>query len=229
MQNVAAEMNLAETAFLVKIGDEFNLRWFTPAVEIALCGHATLASAHILWETGTLAANRQARFHTKSGLLTADHAGSLIELNFPAQTFAAVDAPPDLFKALHIRPRQAYESKYDYLVEVETEEELRALAPDFALLKTLHVEGTIVTCRADGKEYDFKSRFFAPAVGIDEDPVTGSVHCCLGPYWRAKLGKDELRAYQASKRGGSMNVKVEGNRVKLRGNAVTIFEGKLVV
>lgn len=227
MQNVAREMNLSETAFLVKAADGFDLRWFTPAVEVKLCGHATLASAHILWETGILAPDEEARFHTLSGLLTAARQGAWIEMNFPATEAEAIDAPPHLLQALGVEPSFVGKNVFDYLVEVESEEEIRNLKPDFAALKELGVRGVMVTSLSSSPDYDFVSRFFAPGAGIDEDPVTGSAHCCLGPYWSQRLGKDEFMAYQASERGGVLRVRVEGERVHLGGHAVTVLTGEL--
>ncbi|MGD1047443.1 MAG: PhzF family phenazine biosynthesis protein [Candidatus Krumholzibacteriaceae bacterium] len=229
MQGIAREMNLAETAFLHKARDGFNLRWFTPAVEVKLCGHATLASAHILWETGTLAAGEQARFATKSGLLTAVKKGETIELDFPAKPEKPADAPEGLIEALGVRPVYVGRNEFDYLVEVESEGVVRAIEVDFARLKRVEARGVIVTSLASTKGFDFVSRFFAPAVGVDEDPVTGSAHCCLGPYWGAKLEKAEFTAYQASARGGVVQVRLAGDRVKLGGRAITVLRGELAV
>ena len=228
MQDVAREMNLSETAFLHRQADGFDLRWFTPAVEVELCGHATLASAHILWETGLLARQEQARFHTRSGLLTAELKDAEIELNFPVAPDEPVSAPPGLSEVLGVIPRYTGKNSYDYLVEVESEEMVRNLRPDFAKLRALPVRGIMVTSVASSEEYDFVSRFFAPGVGVDEDPVTGSAHCCLAPFWRKRLGKDELVAYQASERGGVVRVRVVGDRVLLGGRAVTVLRGELV-
>jgi PhzF family phenazine biosynthesis protein len=227
MQNLAREMNLSETAFLRKQQDGYGLRWFTPAVEVALCGHATLASAHILWETGMLAPKEQARFHTLSGLLTAERKGEWIELNFPATPEQPASAPPRLMEALGVAPKYVGKSKFDYLIEVDKEETVRNLKPDFGLLRAMQVRGVMVTSQATTPGYDFVSRFFAPGSGIDEDPVTGSAHCCLGPFWSKRLGKNELRAYQASRRGGTMRIRVRGDRVCLSGQAVTVFRGEL--
>ncbi len=229
MQNVAREMNLSETAFLLRQEDGFSLRWFTPAVEVDLCGHATLASAHILWETGLLDADEPARFWTRSGLLTAQRQGSWIEMNFPAEPAEPADAPPELAAALGIEPRFVGRNRLDYLVEVDSEEAVRAMQPDFDLLRAMPIRGVIVTSRAASPEYDFVSRFFGPAVGIHEDPVTGSAHCCLGPFWRDRLGQEEFVAYQASARGGIVRVRVRGDRVLLGGQAVTIWRGELIV
>jgi len=228
MQNVAKEMNLSETAFLYKRKDGFDLRWFTPAVEVDLCGHATLASAHILWETGLLPSKEQARFHTRSGLLTAEYQECGIELNFPAKPEEPAAPLPDLPRALGVNPKYVGQSKFDYLVELDSEQTVRDLRPDFALLKTLPFRGIAVTSRAASVGFDFISRFFAPRGGVNEDPVTGSAHCILGPFWSKKLGKNEFIAYQASDRGGVLHVRVVGDRVYLGGRAVTVLRGELV-
>jgi PhzF family phenazine biosynthesis protein len=228
MQDVAKEMNLSETAFLLKQEDGYNLRWFTPAVEVDLCGHATLASAHILWETGILRREEEARFHTRSGLLTAVSRGGEIELNFPAKTEKAADAPAGLLEALKVKADYIGKSKFDYLVRVDSEETVRGLKPDFTVLKNIPVRGVIVTSRAVSPGYDFISRFFAPAAGVNEDPVTGSAHCTLGPFWSRLLGKSDFLAYQASERGGVLRVRVAGDRVFLGGKAVTVLRGEWV-
>jgi PhzF family phenazine biosynthesis protein len=228
MQAVAAEMNLSETAFLVPEADDYILRWFTPAVEVDLCGHATLASAHVLWQTGKLAADEEARFHTKSGLLTAVLNQNWITLNFPAKPETPAETPPGLAEALGVAPVYVGRNAFDYIVEVGSETAVRTLTPDHAILRTLPVRGVIVTARAETEGLDFVSRFFAPGSGIDEDPVTGSAHCCLGPYWASKLGKTEFTAYQASPRGGLIRVSVTGDRVLLQGQAVTVLQGTLL-
>lgn len=228
MQNVAKEMNLAETAFLHKQADGFNLRWFTPAIEVDLCGHATLASAHVLWEMGYLQPDEPARFHTRSGLLTASRKDEWIELNFPAKPEAASIPPPGLVEALGVTLKYVGKNQFDYLVEVDSEAALHNLQPDYTLLKTLPIRGVIVTSLADASEYDFISRFFAPGSGIDEDPVTGSAHCCLGPFWRDRLGKKEFVAYQASPRGGVVRVRCAGDRIHLGGQAVMVLRGELL-
>jgi PhzF family phenazine biosynthesis protein len=228
MQNVAREMNLSETAFLVRQADGFNLRWFTPAVEVELCGHATLASAHILWEAGHLQPDEQARFFTLSGLLTAERKGDWIEMNFPSKTEETAGAPAHLEEALGVPAKYIGKNSFDYIVEVDSEEVVRKMKPDFGLLAKIPVRGVIVTSRASSREYDFVSRFFAPQVGIDEDPVTGSAHCCLGPFWSKRLNKNELIAYQASARGGLLHVRVSGDRVYLSGQAVTVIHGELL-
>ncbi|MGA2771920.1 MAG: PhzF family phenazine biosynthesis protein [Bryobacteraceae bacterium] len=231
MRDVAREMNLSETAFLTPRDGGFNLRWFTPAVEVDLCGHATLASAHVLWEDGHLPAGRQARFHTRSGLLLAGRRGDWIELDFPAKAGSPAEAPPDLLPALGVQARFVARNQFDYLVEVESEETLRAMTPDFTALRKVPVRGVIVTSRPGRPpgpaEFDFVSRFFAPAAGVDEDPVTGSAHCALGPYWAERLGKSEFTAYQASARGGVVRVRLNGDRVILGGQAVTVMRGEL--
>ena len=228
MQKVAREMNLSETAFLWRLEEGFSLRWFTPAVEVELCGHATLASAHILWETRTLARRHEASFHTLSGLLTATRDADGIEMNFPATPDEPAAAPPELITALGVEAHYVGRSIFDYLVEVGSEEEVRGLKPDFVLLREIPIRGVMVTSRASSPGFDLVSRFFAPRVGIDEDPVTGSSHCCLGPYWADKLGKDEMVAYQASERGGTLRVRVDGGRVYIGGQAVTVLRGELL-
>ena len=230
MRNVAREMNLSETAFLTPQDGGFQLRWFTPAVEVDLCGHATVASAHVLWEDGHLPANRQARFHTRSGLLLADRRGDWIELDFPAKVVAPAPAPAELLPALGVA-RAVFVGKnvFDYLVEVDSEETLKALSPDHSTLRKVPVRGVIVTARSDSGEFDFVSRFFAPGAGVDEDPVSGSAHCALGPYWSERLGKSELTAFQASARGGVVRVKLAGDRVLLGGQAVTVMTADLLV
>ncbi len=227
MRDVAREMNLSETAFLVPHDDGYNLRWFTPAVEVDLCGHATIGSAHVLWEDGHLPAGKQARFHTRSGLLLADRRGEWIEVDFPATQAEPAEPPPHLLEALGTQAKFVGKNKFDYLVEVESEEALRGLKPDFTKLRTLPVRGVIVTTRGATPHFDFVSRFFAPGSGIDEDPVTGSAHCTLGPYWSRQLGRTEFTAYQASPRGGVVRVRVNGERIILGGQAVTVLRGEL--
>lgn len=228
MRSVAAEMNLSETAFVHGLDDGFGLRWFTPVAEVELCGHATLASAHALWENGDLQPDDEARFHTMSGLLTARRTGEEIELDFPARPAAPRDEPPELAEALGASPKTVAGNRVDLLVELESESAVRGLDPDFEALRGLRVRGVIVTSEADPGPYDFVSRFFAPALGIDEDPVTGSAHCVLGPFWSARLGRDQLTGYQASRRGGCVRVRMAGDRVRLGGRAVTVLRGELV-
>ena len=228
MQRVAREMNLSETAFLHRQEDGFSLRWFTPAVEVDLCGHATLASAHVLWEEGHLSAGAPARFHTRSGLLTAIRSGDWIEMDFPATPATPADAPAELVEALGVPVIWAGKTAFDYLVEVDTQATLRALAPDFTRLARVPTRGVIVTSRGAAPEYDFVSRFFGPAVGVNEDPVTGSAHAALAPYWAERLGKVELTAYQASARGGVVRVRLNGARAIIGGQAVTTLRGELL-
>ena len=228
MQNVAREMNLSETAFLHRENDAYRLRWFTPTVEVALCGHATLASAHVLWDGGHLAPSTPARFQTKSGLLTAERRGAWIELDFPATVAAPAEPPPGLLEALHVRPTAVGLSRFDYLVEVDNEDIVRRLDPDFTALGRLGVRGVMVTSRASTPGFDFVSRFFAPGSGINEDPATGSSHCTLAPHWSQRLGKTEMLAYQASPRGGVLRVRMQGDRVIIGGQAVTVLRGELV-
>lgn len=228
MQNVAAELNLAETAFLVRRSDrDFDLRWFAPAVEVDLCGHATLASAHVLWETGTLDPASPARFHTRSGLLTASTAGDWIELDFPSTPAATVDPPPGLLEAMGVTARYVGRSPFDYLIEVADEAAVKAAAPDFTKLKKISTRGVMITARSADPDYDFVSRFFAPGAGIDEDPATGSAHCCLAPFWHRRLGKTALVARQLSRRGATIKVSVAGDRIKLAGKALTMMRGEL--
>ncbi|MCC6861086.1 MAG: PhzF family phenazine biosynthesis protein [Bryobacterales bacterium] len=227
MQAVAAEMNLSETAFLHPEGDGYRLRWFTPEVEVELCGHATLASAHVLWETGRLAPDARASFHTLSGALGAGREGDWIVLDFPATPQTPAAMPPGLLDALGAPAVHTGRTRFDFFVELGGEQAVRGLKPDFQALAAAGARGIIVTARADGPEYDFVSRFFAPASGINEDPVTGSAHCCLAPYWSERLGKTSLTAWQASKRGGMLRLRVEGDRVRIAGQAVTVLRGEL--
>jgi PhzF family phenazine biosynthesis protein len=228
MQSLAAEMNLSETAYLAPRNDGWSLRWFTPATEVELCGHATLASAHALWEESRLAPGETARFHTLSGLLTASRDGEWIELDFPSTPDEAIEAPAGLLDALDVRPVYVGRNRFDYIVEVASPDEVRRIRPNYEVLRQLPVRGVIVTSRGEDR-YDFVSRFFAPGAGVDEDPVTGSAHCCLAPYWASRLGRNELLAFQASARGGVVRVRLAGDRVKLGGRAVTVFRADLVV
>ncbi len=227
MQSVAAEMNLSETAFLVPQKDGFGLRWFTPKTEVDLCGHASLASAHVLWETDRLATDEVARFDTRSGRLTAKQDEDWIELDFPVTRAEPVEPPSGLSDMIGSVPKFVGRSRFDLLIELADAAELHELEPDFVGLSHLPVRGFIVTARPDMPEYDFLSRFFAPAAGINEDPVTGSAHCALAPYWAEQLGKNEMIAYQASPRGGVVKVHLADDRVKLRGQAVTVLQGEL--
>ncbi len=234
MQAVAAEMNLSETAFVWPEADGFRLRWFTPALEVPLCGHATLATAHVLCQLGR-APSGDLVFHTKSGRLTARKDGDFYELDFPAIRGAEGEAPELVLRALPVPARAATLlareafGETNYLIELSGEEAVRSLVPDLSALRQASV-GVIVTARADeGRPYDFVSRYFVPYAGIDEDPVTGAAHCALAPYWAAKLGRPELTGYQASRRGGTVGVRLAGDRVALRGRAVTVLSGALLV
>ncbi len=231
MQNIAQEMNLSETAFLVKQDDGFNLRWFTPTTEVPLCGHATLASAHVLWSQEHLLPNQTARFYTKSGILIAKLENDWIQLDFPVNLSQAVESPPELNQVLGVICKSVVQNSLGYLVEVESEQLVREMQPNFQQMKTLTKADIIVTSIANSdSEYDFISRFFAPGLGINEDPVTGAAHCCLAPFWRDKLGKDEFLAYQASSRGGVVKVYYPGaTRVFISGQAVTVMRGKLTI
>ncbi|MBD2292474.1 PhzF family phenazine biosynthesis protein [Anabaena sphaerica FACHB-251] len=229
MQKVAQEMNLSETAFLIKKNGGFNLRWFTPTVEVPLCGHATLASAHVLWSEGHLSLNQEAHFHTKSGLLIAKLKGGWVELDFPVNHSKSIEPPSELNEVLGIAYKSVYLNSLGYLVEVESAELVRQMQPNFQQMKNLPIANVIVTSIGDS-EYDFVSRFFAPGLGIDEDPVTGAAHCCLAPFWRERLKKDEFLAYQASSRGGVVKVNYPGeNRVFLAGQAITVMRGELIM
>jgi len=228
MQAVAMEMNLAETAFLVPEGEGYRLRWFTPAVEVDLCGHATLASAHVLWEDGHLSTDAPAIFQSRSGRLSATWRDGWITLDFPVKLAERSVDPTPVAKALGVPVSVAWANRFDILAEVESEAVLRSIRPDFNLVNAIPVRGLIVTTRSDQPGIDFASRFFAPQVGVNEDPVTGSAHCFLGPYWSEKLGKTEMVGYQASRRGGLVRVRLEGDRAMLGGQAVTVFRGELI-
>ncbi|HUL45322.1 MAG TPA: PhzF family phenazine biosynthesis protein [Bacteroidota bacterium] len=228
MKGIAREMNLSETAFLDRRSDGFNLRWFTPTVEVALCGHATLGSAHVLWERKYLGPDDRGIFHTKSGVLTAVKQENRITLDFPAKDAEPIQPPSSLLTALGVTALYTGKNQFDYLVEVGSDSEVLQASPNFSLLRSLSVRGVIVTARSSTPGYDFISRFFAPGSGIDEDPVTGSAHCALGPYWQKKLKKDTFVAYQASARGGILSVRVNGDRVSLAGRAVTVMQGEVL-
>lgn len=228
MQHVAREMNLSETAFLVPRDDGFDLRWFTPAAEVDLCGHATLASAHLLWEIGRLPGSREAVFFTKSGRLSARRHDGRIVMDFPAEPSETTTPPDLLVQALGVEPRYVGRNRMDYLVLVDTQEAVEALNPDMHRLAQVDTRGVIVTAPARDGPYDFVSRFFAPRLDIPEDPVTGSAHCCLGPFWQQRLGKTALVGYQASARGGTVYVQPTADRVLLGGHAVTVMRGELV-
>lgn len=229
LQDIAREMNLSETAFPLPEGCAFRLRWFTPSVEVELCGHATLATSHVLWEEGVVPYERMIHYETASGRLVAARRGALIELDFPARREHEVEPSAELLRAMGVSPQYVGRHGEDYVMLLENEEAVRRAAPDFRLLRRAKARGIMVTAPSDSPAYDFVSRFFAPGSGIDEDPVTGSAHCCLGPFWAARLGTGKLRAYQASTRGGELLVRVEGERVFLSGKAVTVCRGELLV
>ena len=233
MQSVAAEMNLSETAFVTRQSDagekRFHLRWFTPTVEVDLCGHATLATSHALWESGWLTAGEAAIFDSRSGELRAEKIGNQIFLNFPATPAEPAELPSEISDAMNVKPLFAGFSREDCLIEVETADEVKNVAIDFQRLAKFDVRGVILTAISEDPNFDFISRFFGPAVGVDEDPVTGSAHCCLAPYWAAKLGKLELSAFQASDRGGQLQLRLDGDRVHIGGSAITIKRGELLI
>jgi PhzF family phenazine biosynthesis protein len=230
MQAVAAEMNLSETAFVHALADgdpgRFGLRWFTPTVEVDLCGHATLASAHVLWDAGRLPPDTTARFETRSGTLTASRSGDELELDLPADPVTAAEPDRSLLDALGLTDAAASRGRVGWLVEVADAGVVRDARPDFSRLAAFDI--AVLTARADDPAYDFVSRCFGPKFGIDEDPVTGSSHCALGPYWAERLGKDDLTGYQASARGGVVRVRVDGDRTRLGGRAVTVARGELL-
>jgi PhzF family phenazine biosynthesis protein len=228
MQAIAREMNLSETAFVVRERNGFGLRWFTPRTEVDLCGHATLAAAHILWEEGYIGKDEPARFFTKSGTLSGKMAGDLREMDFPAVPEEPVPVPAGLTRALGIHPTYTGTNRFDYLIEVSSEDEVRTMVPDFSSLAQIPMRGVIVTSRASTPGFDFISRFFAPSLGVNEDPVTGSAHCCLGPYWQKILQKNTLTAFQASERGGVIRIRLDApDRVIIAGAAVTVWKGSL--
>jgi len=229
MQAVAEEMNLSETAFVCACDDGFDLRWFTPTVEVDLCGHATLAAAHVLWEQAILTPGTTVRFHTKSGCLQARQSADGIELDFPAEPVTATKVPGTLLSALGIQDAEVYRNRLDYLVTVTTAAKVRELTPDFSRLKEINMRGVMVTAVADDSRFDFVSRLFAPAAGINEDPVTGSAHCALYPFWSERLHKTKMMAFQASKRGGLLKLRGQGGRVMLSGRALTVTSGELHV
>ena len=228
MQRVAGEMNQADTAFLVARDDEFDLRWFPPTVEVALCGHATLASAQMLWESGVLPSGATSRFRTRSGLLTARRRDDRIWLYMTAYALRPEPAVAGLAEALGAEPIGTWRTPFDILVELSDERTVGALRPDLSRVATIETRGVIVTAPSDGAEADFVSRFFAPRIGIPEDPVTGSAHCALGPFWGGRLGRTELTARQLSPRGGTLWLRLEGERVHLGGHAVTVLRGELI-
>jgi len=230
MQSVAGEMNLSETAFLVgRAGDAWDLRWFTPTLEVDLCGHATLAAAHVLWETGRLSPDSAAHFHTRSGSLRCHrHPSGEVSMDFPVRAARVCDVPAGLAAALGADIRWCGRSADDFLVELPHAAIVRRLDPDLARLAEIPARGVIVTAASDQGDHDFVSRFFAPAAGVPEDPVTGSTHCTLAPYWGSKLGRNRMRGWQASRRGGSVGVEWSGDRVVLTGAARTTWRGELL-
>jgi PhzF family phenazine biosynthesis protein len=234
MQALAAELQLPATAFVWPAADGFCLRWFTATTELSLCGHGTLASAHALLELGHVAAGQAIRFESQAGVLVAQPGGHGIELDFPAEPSAPIEPPADLLRSLSSAklrldqtPVHVERNRLDVLVELASEDALRVVQPDLALLRRVPARGVILTARAGSSAGDFVSRFFAPSVGIDEDAVTGSAHCCLAPYWHRKLGKTEMVGLQLSRRGGVVHVQVNGERVRLGGQAVTVLRGTL--
>ena len=226
MQAIAAENNLSETAFFVETGGTYQLRWFTPVHEVNLCGHATLATAHVLFEELEYV-KEEIHFDTKSGRLIVRKEGNRLEMDFPADKMPQIEAPPILFEALGIRPTSEVYKTDDYMVVLETEKEVAELDPDFRMLSEVNARGIIVT--APGDEVDFVSRFFAPRFGIDEDPVTGSAHTKLTPYWSEKLGKKDMKARQVSPRAGDLMVRDRGDRVEILGKAITFLRGEIEV
>jgi len=232
MQRVANEMNLSETAYIVRRADGFGLRWFTPAVEVDLCGHATVAAAHVLWEEGVVAPGQECRFHTRSGLLVASQGESgWIEVRFGRETTAPCEIPDGANSALGVEGKTAaFNERLQYVViQLDSEDAVRAAEPDFSALAELPFEGVIITAAANADaRYRIVSRFFAPRKGVNEDPATGSAHCVLGPYWAPKLGTDQFDAYQASARGAEIRVTVAEDSVTLAGKAVTVLRGELL-
>lgn len=228
LQDVAREMNVSETAFLLPHEEGYDLRWFTPSTEVDLCGHATLASAHVLWESGHLPAAEVARFHTRSGELIARRKGSWIVMDFPREDVEPIEPPAGLAEALGIETPSVHRNRFDLLVEVSDEKIVRTLHPDMGKLREIPVRGVIVTSPSVAASHDFVSRFFAPRVGVDEDPVTGSAHCALGPFWSGRFQRPELVGYQVSARGGIVRTKLAGDRVLLAGQAVTVLRGEMV-
>ncbi|HUR24832.1 MAG TPA: PhzF family phenazine biosynthesis protein [Candidatus Thermoplasmatota archaeon] len=230
MQSVGMEMNLSETAFVKPDGKGgFSLRWFTPTKEVDLCGHATLASAHVLWQEGVLGGDEEALFMTKSGKLVCKRDGDRIAMEFPDESAKPCEAPPGLFSALGLAPGPILRNRLDYLLVLPDEAAVRALKP-LSKAPELQdpVRGFIVTAPSSDPAFDYVCRYFAPAYGIDEDPVTGSIQCALGPYWAQRLGKAELRGRQVSQRGGTFTVRPKGKRVHILGQAVTTVRGDLV-
>lgn len=227
LQAMAAEFNLSETAFLTPIGDaHYRLRWFTPAVEVDLCGHGTLAAAHVLWQTGEVAGAQTLRFETRSGELLARCDGEWIQLDFPRIPLSPLILDPAYAEALGCKPLQTLAAGAKFLLELAREEEIEELAPDFNALRALPGRGLMVTAPSSSSGDDFVSRYFAPWVGVEEDPVTGSNHCALVPFWAERLGKTQLKARQISARGGALRLSLEGDRVLMSGQALTLWQGE---
>jgi PhzF family phenazine biosynthesis protein len=225
MQNIAQENNLSETAFITKSKKKYEIRWFTPKIEVDLCGHATLASGHVIFSYFDLKQKEITFINPHSGILKVKKMKNSLILDFPITQFKKTSIPPDLIKALDKKPKEMYKGKTDYMLIFDSQEEIEKLNPDFQLLSKIDALGIIVT--AKGKDADFVSRFFAPRCGINEDPVTGSAHTLLTPYWTKILKKQDLVAYQLSKRGGILKCKINNNRVEITGNAVTYFIGEI--
>lgn len=229
LQSVAMEMHQSETAFLLPEKDGYSLRWFTPMDEMDLCGHATMASAHYLYEEDLLAANAIAHFRTRSGLLTAERlADGQIAVEFPSLDFAPMRPPAGLDVMLGVTPKEVLRSTYDIICVLHSEDEVINLAPDMAAIARLDARGLVVTAVSNRKDRDFVSRCFYPGTGVPEDPVTGSAHCALAPYWRDALGEEDFTAFQASPRGGVVRCELEGDRVRLIGRAITTVRGTLL-
>jgi len=224
MQNIAMEMNVSETAFVTKKNDEYDLRWFTPETEVEFCGHATLSSAHILWETGLVQNDETIVFNTKSGKLLATKTDDRIELDFPAIEVTEISSKEMINNGLGVKPLFTGTDGKRYLLEINDYDELIKMKPNFEKLKEIGKTAFMITCESQDDKYDFYSRFFAPSIGINEDPVTGSAHSYLVPYWARKLNKSILYAFQASKRGGEIECELNKERVLLRGNAKTVFK-----
>ncbi len=227
LQAMAAEFNLSESAFLTQLGEgQYGLRWFTPQVEVDLCGHGTLAAAHVLWQTGAVSGDLPIRFATRSGELVARREGEWIWLDFPRIVLAPLELDPAYGAALGCQPLQTLAAGAKFLLELASEEAVRALTPDFHALRALPGRGIMVTAPSSRGEDDFVSRYFAPWVGVDEDPVTGSNHCALVPFWAERFSRTQLRARQISARGGELVLELQGDRVWMSGQALTLWQGE---
>lgn len=229
MQKIAVEINLSETAFVSRNGSSFSLKWFSPMCEVDLCGHATLASAHILWQEGILGKSEKAVFETKGGILEAQKTDEKIDMFFPVDEPREVDCPDELGMAIKYQPVYVGKCKFDCLAIYENEKIIREMHPDLERVKNLGSRGLIVSAKSDSREYDFVSRYFGPNAGIDEDPVTGSAHCCLAPYWSTVLKKNSMVGFQASKRGGVVYTKLDNDKVILSGRAVTVMKSEILI